>query len=480
MSAIKRKWDNIPITAKVSIAYAACSILQRCVSFFTLPLFTRLLTTEQYGQYVIYQSWEGILCIFITLNLAYGSFSTAMVKFEKDRDGYISAVEGICLAFSLAFLIIYLPLQVFWNKLFELPTAFVCIMVAEILGSTAIQLWSGKKRFKFKYKSFVAVTLGMTIISPLLAYILVANTSEKGYARILGYAIIMILVGWVFYIMNAIRGKKMLDKEYWKYALSFNIPLLAYYLSQVVFNQCDRIMISHMVGKDKAAIYGVTYSLATILIFVLNAINSSYVPWYYGKIKEGKPEENRSISTGIALLMAILLSGIIWYAPEIIKIMATPEYLEAVYVVPPVAVSILLLLYSQFFINVEFYYEEKMKLVWASIGSAVLNVILNWIFIKIMGFVAAAYTTLASYILFALANYFAMTKLLKKRDLQDCAYNYRWLLIIFAAFCAATVGAALLYPHLIIRIVITAVVLVIIIIKRKALLSFYKTIKGKS
>ena len=479
MTKLKAKWDQIPIAVKVSIAYAVCSILQRCLSFITLPLFTRLLTTEQYGQYTIYQSWQGILSIILTLNLAYGSFSTAMVKFEKDRDGYISAVEGICLMLSLIFMVIYLPFRAFWNKVFELPTLFVILMVIGMLTSTATSLWCGKMRFQFKYKAVVILTLCMSVTSPLLAYILVMNTEEKGYARILGYVGVTIIVGIFFYFLNAVRGKKFLNKEYWKYALGFNLPLIPYYLSQVVFNQSDRIMISHMVSTGKAAIYGVAYALATLLTFVLNAINNSYIPWYYGKIKEGKQEENRRVSIGIAVIMGILLLGVIWFTPEIIKIMAAPEYFEAIHVVPPVAVSIFLLLYSQFFINVEFYYEEKMSLVWASIAAAVANLVLNWIFIKIYGYVAAAYTTLFSYILFAFANYLAMKRVLKKRQVEDNAYNYKWLILLFLLFCVMTVAGALLYNYLVVRIIIAAIILVIIIIKRNKLLEFYRIIKNK-
>ena len=81
-----KKLRSVPLTVKVSVSYTICSILQRCLSFITLPLFTRLLTKEQYGQYTLYQSWMSILMIFTTLNLAYGSFSTAMVKFENRRD----------------------------------------------------------------------------------------------------------------------------------------------------------------------------------------------------------------------------------------------------------------------------------------------------------------------------------------------------------------------------------------------------------
>ena len=289
---ITRKWSNIPITVKVSVAYAVCSILQKGIVFFTMPIFAGILTKEQYGMYIVYSSWVGVLSIILTLNLAYGSFSKAMVKFEKDRDGYIASVEGICTALMLLFFIIYLPLRQYWNRLFELPTVLVCVLVAEIMTTTAIQIWSGKKRFEFKYKSVVVITLCISILSPLLAYILVINMEKKGYARIFGYAIVSILIGGSIYLINLIRGKKFFKKEYWKYGFQFNIPLMAYYFSQVIFNQSDRIMIDHMVGREEAAIYGVAYTIAMVLLFVLNAINNSYVPWFYIKLKEGKPEEN--------------------------------------------------------------------------------------------------------------------------------------------------------------------------------------------
>ena len=103
-SKFKKKWNNVPLTVKVSTAYTVCSILQKCLSFITLPLFTRLLTTEEYGQYTIYSSWSGILMIFLTLNLAYGSFQTAMIKYEDKRSEYINSIQGISLFLSFLFL----------------------------------------------------------------------------------------------------------------------------------------------------------------------------------------------------------------------------------------------------------------------------------------------------------------------------------------------------------------------------------------
>ena len=472
MMPLKSKWQKLPLALKVSAAYAICSTLQRCLSFITLPIFTRLLTTEQYGQVTIYSSWSSILSIFLTLNLAFGSFSTAMIKFENDRNGYISSIECLCLVFSTAFLLLYLPLQDWWNRLFKLPTYIICLMIAEIISTNSLLFWNGKKRFEYKYVGVIAITLLISIITPLIQYIFVINSNDRGYARILGGAVVNIIVGTVFFIHNVLAGKKVFDKKYWIYALSFNIPLLAYYLSQFIFNQSDRIMINHMIGTDKAGIYGVAYSLATVLTFVLSAINSSYVPWFYRKIKDGKAEDNQTIANKISVLMALLLSSVIWFAPEIIKIMAGEKYSEAIYIVMPVTISILLLFYTQLFGNVEFYYEEKMKLIWASIGAALVNIFLNYIFIQKYGFIAAAYTTLLSYLIFCYSNYLAMKKILTDRDLDDIAYDYRTLIAIFIIFCVCSVLGVLLYQVLSVRLSIAMVVFAYFIKERKFFLTF--------
>ena len=478
MKKLVSKWNNIPITIKASTSYAICGILQKCLSFITLPIFTRLLTAEQYGQVTIYSSWHGILQLFLTLNLAYGSFSTAMIKFEDDRDGYISSVEGICLTLSLAFLSIYIPFRHLWNRLFELPTYIVIFMIAETLGTTALLLWSGKKRFEFKYVGVITITLLISVVSPIIQYILVITHVEKGYYRIIGVAICNIIVGGIFLFLNIVRGRKIFDKKYWKFTLNFNIPLLAYYLSQVIFNQSDRIMISHMVGTDKAAMYGVAYSLAMVLSFVLNAINNSYVPWFYEKIEKGKAEDNKKISIIIAGLISLLLLVVIWFAPEIILIMGGEKYVEAVSVVPPVAISLLLLFYSQLFINVEFYYEEKSKLVWASIGAAIVNLILNWVFIGIFGYVAAAYTTLVSYLIFAFANQRAMKQIIKEKGQIDNLYDYKKLLFLLAIFVGASVAGVALYNSLLTRVAVCAVVLLAMILERDILIKYVRIIFG--
>ena len=489
--AIKKlgsKWRQTPITAKASLAYTASSIIQKSLAIITMPIFTRLLTQEQYGQFGDYTAWQGILAIFITLNLPYGSFSKAMLKFENAREKYIASCQTICAVLSAIFMIMYIPLggvvndistDLIGKPIFKLPLYIVAVMTAYTLMQTAILLWNGRKRFEYKYKSVVVVTLITAFASPVLAYILVINTEEKGYARIVGYAVITILIGFGFLVFNYVKSKSLFDAEMVRYALRFNLPLIMYYLSQTIFNMSDRIMIGRMCGDDKEGIYTFAYSLAVMLVFVLNAINGSYVPWLYEKMRAGDASENKRISFMVAIIMGVPLIGIIWAAPEIVLFMGGQKYMEAIWVIPPVTMSNIFLLFAQYCINIEFYYEKRGYLVAASVGSAVLNIGLNAALIPVFGYIAAGYTTLASYVVFFGCNYIAMKKIMRKEEVEDNMYDYRKLAVFTIAFTAITALAMALYEFMIIRGIVLLAALVLMVIKRKQVIKAVKTVMGK-
>lgn len=478
------KYKKMPSAVKASFWYTVCSILQRCISVFTVPLFTRLLSTEQYGLLALYQSWIGIIIIFTTLNLQYGSFNTAMVKYEEDRDTYISAISGLCLLLTCLWACIYFLLSSSINVLTGLPTFLMFVLLLETLATTILGFWTGKKRFDYQYKGFILVTLLMSVLSPILGIVMVTNVSieNRGSARILSNALIVIVIGVIFFIYNVLKGKKLFVKKYWKYALSFNIPLIPYYLSQVVFNQSDRIMISRMVGNDKAGIYSVAYQISIILSFVLNAINNSYVPWVYKKMKEKDYGGIDKATNIIAGLMAALLLGIVIIAPEIILIMGGQAYYEAIWIVPPVAATVLLTFYTQLFINIEFYFEEKNYLVAGSILSALVNIILNFLLIPKVGYIVAGYTTLISYLIFCLMNYFCMKKACQKNNIdlhKARLYDYKFLIALFVFFAVTSGISMVLYNFLFIRYAIIASAIISLIGFRKKIINKFKTLNLK-
>ena len=118
-------------------------------------------------------------------------------------------------------------------------------------------------------------------------------------------------------------------------------------------------------------------------------------------------------------------------------------------------------------------------LVYGSVGAAILNIVLNYFLIPLFGFVAAGYTTLASYIVFALSNYYTMRLVLKKRNLPDNMYDYKALLWLFIVFMIVGFVGVALYGNLIVRIIVALFVLVLMILNRNKFIAVLKSIKER-
>ena len=125
-----------------------------------------------------------------------------------------------------------------------------------------------------------------------------------------------------------------------------------------------------------------------------------------------------------------------------------------------------------------FYYEQKSFLVWVSILSAIVNIVLNWIFIPRLGYVVAGYTTLASYILFAVGNIWGVYKYKNNKVKVNNMYNLKILSLIFGAMTVLTVTAMLLYEHSILRYLIIAVVVFVMVWNHRKIIEAFAMIKN--
>lgn len=86
------------------IWFLICSFFQKAISAISTPIFTRLLSNDEYGKFSVYTSWQSIIGIFVTLNLFYGVYTSGLVKFKEKRVEFISAMEGVISQLCVAFL----------------------------------------------------------------------------------------------------------------------------------------------------------------------------------------------------------------------------------------------------------------------------------------------------------------------------------------------------------------------------------------
>lgn len=160
-----------------------------------------------------------------------------------------------------------------------------------------------------------------------------------------------------------------------------------------------------------------------------------------------------------------------------LKILATSDYYEAVWIIPPVAMSSLFVMMYSFFTNVQFYFEKNKFIMIASIITALANVVMNYTFIKLVGYIAAGYTTLACYFIYCLAQYLFMKRVCKDNNTEN-PYNGKVMWGIAIGFVLLSIVGELLYMNTILRYTVIAtlatVLFVLFLLNKKAVMAFMR------
>lgn len=481
LKKFKEQYKMMSTPIKASFWFVICNLIQSGINVISVPIFTRMLTTDEYGTFNTFYAWRNILMIFTSLNLSYGVFNNAMVKYEdsKTRDEYVSSMQGLYSMITCAFFIIYWFTRDWCNEILKMSTPIVILLFLELLCYPAILFWSSRQRYEFKYKWLVIVTIAMSIASVLAGVVAVYYSTQKDFARIASIVGVDIVFCGGFFVYHFVKGRKFCIPKFWKYALAFNIPLIPHYLSEMVLTQADRIMIRDFVGPTATANYSTAYSVATLLQLFMSAINASFLPWAYGCLKHKKYEDMKKMGNILMLLIGSLVLMMMLFAPELIYIFAGKKYAHAIYVIPPIAASVFFMLLYDFFSTIEFYYEKNIFVMVASIISATLNVFLNWIMIPRFGYYAAGYTTLFCYILYAIGHYGFYRVICKKNMEGHQAFEVKSILFMGIGMLGITLIINLVYGYMLVRYAIAAAIIVILIWKRQYLMEQLMTLKAQ-
>jgi len=460
------KYKKLPIQAKAACWFFLCAFLQKGISTITTPVFTRLLTTDEYGRYTGFNSWLGIATIFVSMNLSYGVYGQGLTKFSGERDVFSSSLQGLTLTLTAIWTAIYLAFRSFWNELFSLTTVQMLAMLVMIWATAVFGFWSSEQRVTYRYRALAAVTLLVSVAKPAVGIFLVYHARDKVTARILGLALVELVVYSGLFFVQMRRGKVFYSAKYWKYAVAFNLPLIPHYLSQTVLSSADRIMIQDMVGDSAAGIYGLAYSISLVMTLFNSAMSQTMAPWLYQKIKERREHDIAGVSYISLLLIAAVNLLLIALAPEVVAVFAPPEYRDAIWVIPPVAMSTVFMFSYDLFAKFEFYYEKTQYIMVASIFGAVLNVVLNYLFIPVCGYYAAGYTTLVCYIIYVLAHYMFMRKVCVSYLDGVKVYDPKILLSIYIGFIFCGFVLMLTYRCPIVRYGIIAAAMIALFLRR--------------
>ena len=213
MKKIILKYKSFPVQVKASFWFLICSFLQKGISMITTPIFTRLLSTAEYGEFNVFNSWYSIAFIFVSLSLSSGVYTQGLVKYDRQRKIFSSSLQGLTLTLVVLWTVIYLVFLRNFGIIF-----FLCLqhsmlaMLVMIWTSSAFGFWAAEQRVNYKYRALVVITLVVSIAKPVLGILLVTHSDDKVTMRILGLVLVEV-IGYTWCgVVQIIRGKKVFFK----------------------------------------------------------------------------------------------------------------------------------------------------------------------------------------------------------------------------------------------------------------------------
>jgi len=472
MSNFIKKYHSLSNPVKVSLWFSIASFLQMGINFLTAPIFARLLSSEEFGIVNVYNSWSILLLIILSFSL-YKSLMNLYVKYDN-KEKTLSIVISLSLLITILWLVIFLIFYKEISALLGLSEILSLSIFINVVFTGAINCWTIFKKYTYDYKSIILYTLLTTIISALVSIIVVVFFYQSAEGRILPRVLITAFVSIPILIAVFKKGKKIYDKEIWKFSIIFSGSLIPHYLSEFILSSSDKLMINYILDSTAVAIYSIAYTIGSIITVLTIAINASFAPYQYQMIKKQEYKKLSKSADTVFILVAFFVIIIMFFSYEIVWLYGGQKYLQSASLIIPIGLGVFFNYMFQLFARVQEYFERKKMVVIPSVLAATLNIVLNLIFIPKYGFQAAAYTTFLSYALFCFIHYLFYRSTIKKYLNNQAIYNGKNLLVISASVVVVSIAISFINNNIIVRIIILISIIMFGLLKRKKLILTFK------
>lgn len=426
------------------------TVIIRAVNLISIPIFSRLLSTSEYGRVDVFMTYVNIFMIVLGLDF-HGTVGKGRLDYGKDADAY----ESSSILFTTCFTVfVYFIINILYNifpNLLGVERNIANLIFLYSYAMFVVNYKAAEYNFYYKYdKNMImsfAVAIGNLGLSVL--FILTIFSKNRFYGRILGAIIPTVLIGTIVYFRLMKKGGLLIKNEYVKYSLQFGIPLIPHNLSHMVLSSADRIMINSIIGSSGAGIYSLVYTLGMMLQVVSEAFNNVFSPWLFRRMQEQEYQVIKNAQRFYLLFYSMITVAVMMISPEIIKIIGPMGYWEGI----PIAMWVVFATFLNFtytlYVNIEFFHRKTALISLGTIMAAICNIVLNKMFLAKYGYQFGAISTVISYLALLIFHMIIVDYVLKIKIVDDI-YVYIVVVLVFFFTCLLTQFIASLAMRLLI------------------------------
>ncbi|MBI1938248.1 MAG: oligosaccharide flippase family protein [Ignavibacteriales bacterium] len=424
--------QRIKSTIRDTLVYSLSNIAPKIVGVILLPLYTSKLALGEFG------NWD-LLDITITILseiFIFGQASSIILlnNTEEYKEKKNSALFTLTLfVFAICAILVLLTLSAisFFPAMFEnrlIEAGYIRLIAYIVLLRVMNSLFLAKVRADEQSIFYTIISILRIILVTCITIYFVAGL-DLGITGILYAALIGEIAAIIFLLIKIIpQMKAKFDTAILSVSIKFGLPLVFSSLGFQLLNLSDRYIIKFLLGAEALAPYGLAYRVAGVLnMFLILPFNLSLMPIAYKYFNQ--KDDKRFFSKLMTYSTFFFLWGFVFlslFGKEIIMLFAEQPGFYGAYVVVPVILLSYVFSGMRLTASLGMMLTKNTKhLAWITLGSAILNIILNFIFIPLFGIIAAAVDTLVAFVIF----YF-VTNSLSNKYYKIPYENYKLVVMI--------------------------------------------------
>lgn len=368
----------------------------RLLSFLLVPLYTAILTTEEYGVYDLIVTTVTLLTPFLTLAIAEGVIRFCLDKEYQSKDILtigltVVACGGLILGccFPLIKNIEAIADYYAWLLLFFISSNVYLVLMQYLKGVGKIKLYSGCGIIS------TVITLGLDVL-----LLVVFSWGIVGYlsAYVIGHLSVAVIICFAVNIKECLTNPLKIKKKTYADVLKYTCPMIPNSICWWVSNSSDKYMVRGYMSASALGVYSVSYKIPTVMAIFTTIFNSA---WQISAVDDFGSEESKKFFSNIYILFSgcniLFASLLILFSKYIAMLLYQNDFFIAW---KASAILILAYVFNALagLLGSIYTSAKKTKMLFIStVIAAIVNIILNIFFIPKFGILGAAAATFISY-----------------------------------------------------------------------------------
>ena len=401
--------------AKNTAILTVGKVCTQCISFFLLPLYTAILSAEDYGTFDLFVTYATLLLPLVNWQLDQGLFRF-MLDYRGNKDEQKKLFSTLLISStvqSVLYIVLFGCIEPFLN--IKNSYFLLLYVVLHVYTALFLQFVRGLG-YSVKYTVASFISASATTVLNVVALVILKTGLQGLFVSTLTAQILTLVYlvissrAWEYFSLKDAQIKVF------KNVSRYSIPLIPNNLAWWVVNASDRTIISHFLGTAANGIYSVANKFPNVFINFYNILNLSWtetVSLHYND--EDRDEFLTDTMTSLVKLFVAACLGIVACMPFVFPIMVNAKYSAAYN-------QILILMYAMLFrVLVGLYscvyvaQKNAKKIAYTSISAAIINITVDLILINKIRVFAASISTLVAFLTMFIVRYKDVNKVVHMR-----------------------------------------------------------------